>query len=211
MDLDPLGYNMNLDNFYFVGDSCMDTYMNRHLNNPYTPFDQSTCLEDDFIKFVSNYNNIDVTDYVKIPYLDTRIFKYKSTYSWNGANKRLGVNINNTFAYSYGFKNSSDRVEFLYRHYHDTQENVDKIQRRIDRFLTYYKDKKPFFLMVPYNGEIPDMNYYIDNFLKLDYKYKLFVDHKRRGYSDSDCVHNLSPCDHPITVNAIMKKLEKLI
>lgn len=127
-----------ISDYFFVSNVCTGDFMNRFYNlQKWSPFDASATDAYDFMFLMEHINEIDFSKYQIIPYEQVKVIN--KGYIWSGANQRLGVNNLNTFALLYDKK-----LEVYYRHYELTQENLDKIMRRIQRFNS--GTRTPFFI-----------------------------------------------------------------
>ena len=136
----------SFDDFYFISNVCTGDYVNSALNIPkFSPMNATTSDDLDFMYLIDHYRDIDfdITKSKVISYNDVKAIQ--RGYTWNMANKKINVDSNKTFALEYPYINNKHKTQQLYyRHYEYNAKNLEKIQRRIDRYHT--TQRIPFFI-----------------------------------------------------------------
>lgn len=93
------------------------------------PFIFCCFMEDDFVKFVEDFENIDFNTYKKLHYKESKIFHRKNDYSWDKFNDRLGIKTKNTPTIEF-----SNGVQLIYPHVKFNSFD-EKYNKRLKRFF----------------------------------------------------------------------------
>lgn len=93
------------------------------------PFMFCCFLENDFVRFVDEFENIDFTKYKKLYYNSSKIYHHKDMYSWDELNELLNIQTENTpvIEFENGIQLSYPHVEY----------NVfdEKYKTRLERYI----------------------------------------------------------------------------
>lgn len=95
----------------------------------------------------------------------------KQNYSWRNWNNEHGIRTEKTFSIEYGFEGTDRTIEILYRHYPFTVENFFKVRKRVRR--TAKDTRTPFYIFHVGDGQEPDYDKMLREFLALPYEWKL--------------------------------------
>lgn len=161
----------------YISNMCQAGFIHKiTMNCPYQhPFIFCCFMEDDYIKFVEDFNTMDFRNYKKLHYNETNIYNYKDIYNWNGLNRALGINTNDSPTLE--FENG---VQVIYPHVHF--DNFDeKYKTRLERFLN--KENKEIYFIFRVRRfmkkEFVDRFYNCSNYKKIllfdaDVPYRIF-------------------------------------
>ena len=103
------------------------------------PFLFCCFMEDDFVRFIETFEEMDFSNYKKLHYNQSRIYNHQDVYTWDGLNRRLGIVTENTPTIA--FENG---VQVIYPHV-DFNKFDEKYEKRLKRFLEN-KNKEMYFI-----------------------------------------------------------------
>lgn len=115
----------------YITNLCHAGYIHKHTQNcPYHhPFVFTCFLEDDFVRFVENFEILDFSKYRKLHYNSSRVYDHRDVYSWDALNKLINIQTENTPVIE--FENG---VQISYPHIqYDSFD--EKYETRLKRFL----------------------------------------------------------------------------
>lgn len=125
----------------YISNMCQAGFIHKLTSKqPYQhPFIFCCFMEDDYTKFVEDFDTMDFSNYKKLHYNEAKIYNYKDIYNWNGMNRALGINTNDTPTLE--FENG---VQVIFPHVHF--DNFDeKYKTRLERFLN--KENKEIYFI----------------------------------------------------------------
>lgn len=115
----------------YISNMCQAGFIHKLTSKqPYQhPFVFCCFMEDDYAKFVEDFDTMDFSNYKKLHYNESKIYNCKDIYTWDGLNRMLGIETENTPTLE--FENG---VQMIYPHVHYC--NFDKkYKTRLNRFL----------------------------------------------------------------------------
>ena len=149
----------------YISNMCQAGFINKFIqNSPYKhPFLFCTIMEDDYMKFIENFDKINFKNFKKLHYNQTKIYNHKDKYSWDGLNKLLNIDINNTVGIEL-----EDDIQIMYPHI--LFDNFDtKYNNRLTRFIEN-KNKEIYFIFRVRNymrKDVVDKFYSFKNYKKI--------------------------------------------
>lgn len=154
-----------MSNKLYISNMCQAGFIHKNTQTiPYQhPFIFCCFIEDDFVKFVEDFDDTNFSNYKKLHYHQSKIFNHKDNYSWDGANRRLGINVENTPTIE--FENG---VQIIYPHINYDSFD-EKYEKRLKRFLEN-KDKDIYFIFRIRNHmdkSVVDMFYNCNKYKKI--------------------------------------------
>lgn len=124
-----------------ISNMCQAGFIHKETSKlPYQhPFLFCHFLEEDFVRFVEDFNKIDFYNYKKLSYDESRVYLRRDVYNWDALNKILEIKTQNTPVIE--FENG---IQISYPHIL-SEEFDEKYKKRLERFLNL-KDKNMTFL-----------------------------------------------------------------
>lgn len=103
------------------------------------PFIFCCLMQDEYLKFVEQFDDIDFSKFKKLHYKESRIFNHRNNYSWDGFNRMIGIKTKDT-----GCLQFQNGVQMNFPHtLYDALEQYYK--KRLERFLNV-QDKEICFI-----------------------------------------------------------------
>lgn len=104
---------VNTNDTLYISNMCQAGWIHKLIQKcPYQhPFLFCCFLEDDFIKFIEDFDIIDYKNYKKLHYNESKIFNYKNRYTWDGFNNALRIKTDDTLAIEF-----TNGVQIMYPH-----------------------------------------------------------------------------------------------
>lgn len=125
----------------YISNMCQAGFLHKNTQKiPYQhPFIFCCFMEDDFVRFIETFDEMDFSNYKKLHYNESKIYNHRDIYTWDGLNRRLGIKTENTPTIE--FENG---VQVIYPHV-DFNYFDKKYEKRLKRFLEN-KDKEVYFI-----------------------------------------------------------------
>lgn len=144
---------------------CQAGFIHKETSNlPYQhPFLFCHFLEEDFVNFAINFNDIDFYGYKKISYEESRASQRKDVYNWDILNSHLGIRTIDTPVIE--FKNG---IQMSYPHILSNDFD-ERYKKRLERFLNLENKDITFIFRVKsfMDESLVDRFYKIDSFNKI--------------------------------------------
>lgn len=125
----------------FISNMCQAGWINSVIQNcPYKhPFIFSIFLEKDFVTFVKDFNQMDLTKFKKINYLESKFFEVRNLFIWDRVNDARGISTEECSVIEY-----QNGVQVI--HPHVIKTDFDELyNKRLSRFLDN-NDKEIYFI-----------------------------------------------------------------
>ena len=125
----------------YISNMCQAGFINKFIQkSPYKhPFLFCSIMEDDFIKFMKDFNKINFSNYKKLHYNETKIYNHQDKYTWDVINNSININVNDTLGIEL-----DNGVQIMYPH--TLFDKFDEpYKNRLERF-TNNKNKEIYFI-----------------------------------------------------------------
>ena len=154
-----------MGNKIYISNMCQAGYIHKLTSSQsyQHPFIFCCFDEDDFVKFVEQFDKIDFNNYKKLHYNESRIYSRKENYSWDGFNRSINFKTENSPTIQ--FENG---LQIIYPHIHFDLFD-EKYKTRLQRFQQN-TDKEMYFIFRVrkfMSKKVVDMFYNCNNYKKI--------------------------------------------